>query len=177
MPVTCIVLAAGASRRLGTPKQLIDFHGEPLVRHAARVALAVAPSIIVVTSAAVREALRGIDVTIVDNPEAAEGMASSIRRGVTAAEGDVLITLCDQPLVTSEHLRALIAAAAPLAATGYGGIAGVPAFFAAEFRGQLLALRGDTGARQIIEAHRSRAAVIPFEAARFDVDTSDAFSL
>jgi molybdenum cofactor cytidylyltransferase len=193
VPVTCIVVAAGASKRLGRPKQLIDYHGEPLVVHAARVALAVAPTIVVVPSHALGvrwldSALgseRGVEpphsegyaLMIVENPDAAEGMASSIRHGVGATTGDVVITLCDQPHVTSDHLRALIGAAAPIAATGYSGIAGVPAFFSAEFRHELLALRGDTGARQIIEAHRSRAVVIPFEAARFDVDTSDAISL
>jgi len=177
VPVTCIVLAAGASKRLGRSKQLADFEGEPLVRRAARTALAAAPTLVIVASQAVRDALRGLDVGIVENPDASEGMASSIRRGVAAAEGDVLIMLCDQPRVTAEHLQALIAAGAPIAATGYGGIAGVPAFFAAEFRSELLALRGESGARPIIDAHRARAVVIPFEAARFDLDTDADFSL
>ena len=177
MSLTCIVLAAGASKRLGRPKQLIDFHGEPLVVHAVRVALGVGPTVVVVASQGVRDALQGLDIAMIEIRDAAEGMASSIRCGVAAAEGDVLITLCDQPLVTSEHLRVLADAGAPIAATGYSGIAGVPAFFSAEFREELLALRGDTGARHVIEAHRSETVVIPFEDARFDVDTGDAISL
>lgn len=144
---------------------------------AARVAAAVAPAIVVVASRAVRDALADLKVTIVENPDAAEGMASSIRRGVEAAKGDVLITLCDQPRVTSEHLRALVDARSPIAATGYSGIAGVPAFFSEEFRKELLALRGESGARQVIEAHRQQVVVIPFEAAGFDVDTPDVISL
>ena len=165
---TCIVLAAGFSRRLGQPKQLVDWEGEPLVRRAARIAVDAAPTIVVVAHDAVREALEGLDVTIVDNPEAGEGMASSIRRGIAACEGDVLLMLCDQPLITAQHLRALIDAKATIAATGYRGIAGVPAFFASSLRDELLALRGDVGARRIIEGHEH--VVVPFEGAALDVD-------
>ena len=171
---TIIVLAAGASKRLGRPKQLVHFEGEPLVVRAARTAAAVAPTIVVI-SPALRDAIRGFEV--VENPNATEGMASSIRAGVQATSGDVLIMLCDQPLITSEHLRALVDARAPIAATGYSGISGVPAFFAAKFREELLALRGDAGARSVIDAHRDEVVTIPFEAAGFDVDTDAALSL
>ena len=132
------------------------FDGETLLARATRVASEVADEVIVVT----RE----------NNPAAAEGMASSIRAGVSAAPRDarILITLCDQPLVTAEHLRALIAVDAPIVATGYSGIAGVPAIFAPSFVPELLALRGDVGARSIIERHGAH--VIPFEDAAKDVD-------
>src|SRR6266446_1205878 len=108
---TAIVLAAGLSSRFGSLKQLADYRGEPLVRHAARVALAAgcARTIVVIGNERVREALAGLDVDVVFNDE--EGLSSSIRRGVRAAEGDdVLLTLGDQPLVTPEHLKALIEA-------------------------------------------------------------------
>jgi len=168
------VLAAGASKRLGRPKQLVRFEGETLVARAARIASAVAPTIVVV-SPQLRDAVS--DVRAIENPDASEGMASSIRCGVQATTGDVIIMLCDQPHVTSEHLRALADAGAPIAATGYSGIRGVPAFFAEKFRDELLALRGDAGARSVIEAHRDEVATIPFEAAGFDVDTDAALSL
>ena len=61
--------------------------------------------------------------------------------------------------------------------SGYSGISGVPAFFAAKFRDELLALRGDAGARRVIDAHRNEVVTIPFEAAAFDVDTDAAISL
>ncbi len=176
MPVTCIVLAAGASRRLGRPKQLVHFEGEPLVVRASRTAARVSQTIVVIPpDAAIRQALQGF--AVIENKDASEGMASSIRCGVEATSGDVIITLCDQPLVTSEHLRALIEAHAPIAASGYNGISGVPAFFAAKFRDELVALRGDAGAQGIINAHRDQVVTIPFEAAGFDVDTDAALSL
>ena len=81
--------------------------------------------------------------------------------------------LCDQPLITVQHLRALIASDAPIIATGYAGIAGVPAVFAPEFVPELLALRGDRGARVVIAAHRDIARVVPFEDAAVDIDRQD----
>jgi molybdenum cofactor cytidylyltransferase len=169
---TIIVLAAGASKRLGRPKQLLQFEGEALVARAARVAAAVAPTIVVIpVDQRIREALPS-HVTILENPFPDEGVASSIRLGVAAAEDDVVLMTCDQPLITSEHLRALVDAHSPIAATGYTGIVGVPAFFAAKFRDELLALRGDVGARGLIERHRDELVTVPFEAAALDVDTA-----
>lgn len=161
MRVVAVVLAAGASTRLGTPKQDIVFDGEPLLARADRMARAVADDVIVVTPAL--------------NSEAEEGIASSIRTGVRLA-GDnarILIMLCDQPLITIAHLRNLLAVDSPIVATGYAGIAGVPAVFAPEFASELLALRGDRGARVIIEAHREVTRVVPFEDAAVDIDTAD----
>lgn len=165
MNVNVIVLAAGASRRLGHPKQLVPFDGETLIARAARIASETGDAI-VVTTRAFSDAVAGVRVVI--NDEADEGMASSIRAGVAACSGDVLIMLCDQPHVTADHLRAL--RGAPIVATGYAGAVGVPAFFASELRDELLALRGDAGAKRIIEAHRDLVKVVPFEAAAIDVD-------
>jgi CTP:molybdopterin cytidylyltransferase MocA len=81
--------------------------------------------------------------------------------------------LCDQPLITVEHLRNLLAIDAPIVATRYSNIAGVPAVFAPEFAADLLALRGDRGARAVIEAHRDVTRVVPFEDAAVDIDTAD----
>ena len=81
--------------------------------------------------------------------------------------------LCDQPLITIEQLLDLIATDSPIVATGYAGIAGVPAVFAPEFASELLALRGDRGARTVIEAHRDVTHVVPFEDAAVDIDTTD----
>ena len=173
MPLTCVVLAAGFSSRLGRPKQLLFVDGETLVAHAARIAREVAPVVVVIPANApdIREALDGVDVTIVENPAASAGMASSIRCGVSAVSDDVLLTLCDQPLVTSAHLRALVAAGAAIAATEYGGALGVPAMFAAEFRADLLKLEGDVGARSIIQQHRDRVVAVAFDPAAVDIDS------
>ena len=119
MGLTAIVLAAGFSRRFGSTKQLFEIDGEPLVHRAARVACAVAPAVVVIprNAPAIREALRDLEVDLVENDEADEGIASSIRAGVRSCEGDVLLTLCDQPGVTSAHLQNLIDTRAPIAAS------------------------------------------------------------
>ncbi|HEV7486961.1 MAG TPA: nucleotidyltransferase family protein [Thermoanaerobaculia bacterium] len=158
--VVAIILAAGFSTRLGTPKQDIVFERETLLQRAERLARDVADDVIVVTPQL--------------NPDAAEGIASSIRAGVRlAGNSRLLIMLCDQPLITARHLRELIAIDAPIVATGYANIAGVPAVFAPEFASELLALRGDRGARVVIEAHRDVTRVVTFEDAAVDIDTAD----
>jgi molybdenum cofactor cytidylyltransferase len=161
MRIVAVILAAGFSRRLGRPKQDLVYEGETLLGRATRLAREVADEVIVVD----RDA----------NPQADEGMASSIRAGVARVGEDarMLFMLCDQPRITADHLRALIAADAPIVASGYAGIAGVPAIFVPQFRSELLALRGDRGARSIIERHRYEVRVIPFEDAAFDIDTAD----
>lgn len=160
MRVVAIVLAAGSSTRLGRPKQDLVFRGETLLERASRIARAVAEETVVIT----RE----------NNPNADEGIASSIRAGVArAGEARILITLCDQPLVTEQHLRGLLAIDAPIVASGYRGIAGVPAAFAPRFIPELLVLRGDRGARAVIEAHRDETAIVPFEEAGTDIDTPE----
>ena len=167
-----VVLAAGHSSRLGRSKQLLDYSGEPLVVHAARVALGAGcdRTIVIWSDPAVAALLQ--DVDLVENDDWREGIASSIRKAVEAAgEARILFTLADQPLVTPEHLRALVTATAPIAATAYRNIAGVPAAFDPRFREELLALRGDTGARALIEKHG--ALVIPFEDAAVDIDREE----
>lgn len=169
-----VVLAAGASTRLGSSKQLLDYHGQPLVRHAAKVALAAGcdQTIVVISSPEVAAQLRDLPVTLIQNPHAEEGIASSIRTAVEAAGPvRILFTLCDQPLITSDHLRALLATSSPIAATGYNEVAGAPAVFGPEFRTELLALQNDRGARAIIESHPNLVALVPFENARLDLDT------
>jgi molybdenum cofactor cytidylyltransferase len=159
--VVAIVLAAGSSTRLGRPKQNIVIDGETLLQRAERIVREVADEVIVVTEEM--------------NPDAAEGIASSIRAGVRLAGDDarILITLCDQPLITAEHLRSLLEIDAPIVATGYSGIAGAPAVFAPSLTPDLLALRGDRGARVVIEAHRDITIVVPFEDAAVDIDRED----
>ena len=118
------------------------------------------------------DALRDLPLTILANPDAAEGVASSIRVAVAHARGArMLFTLCDQPLVTSEHLRALLAVDAPIVATAYSDTVGVPAVFSSRLADELLTLRGDRGARAIVQLHRADVVAVTFENASVDLDT------
>jgi CTP:molybdopterin cytidylyltransferase MocA len=171
--IAAVVLAAGASRRLGRPKQQVVLGGETLVERAVRVAMEarLAPVIAVVAEAALLEPLQRMGAIVLLNHKAHEGMSTSIHVGVkwalgVAASGAVVMT-CDQVAVTPEHLRALCAEPQRVTASAYAGRKGVPAYFpAAEFE-TLMKLQGDAGARELLRV----AAAVQDESLALDVDT------
>jgi len=178
-----LILAAGASTRLGQPKQLLPFRGRSLLRHAAETALASVcrPVVVVLGAFADRllTELRELPVTVALNPTWAEGMASSIRTGLRVAsepsEPDaVVIMLCDQPLVTATMLNQLVnvhrSKACGIVASEYEGTLGVPALFNRKYFPELGWLEGDQGARKIIVKYKHDAARISMPEAAFDVD-------
>jgi molybdenum cofactor cytidylyltransferase len=184
--VGVVVLAAGASRRLPGPKQLLRYHGVTLVRRAAQIAVEAACGRVVVVlgvaAAQLRFELVDLDVRMVDNPHAAEGLSTSIRAGLAAlceaAEPEaVLFMTCDQPLLTSPVLSTIVAAFAagrpPAVACEYAATVGVPALFERALFGELRALEGDEGAKQILERHLPRVVRIPFEPGSLDIDTPE----
>ncbi len=179
-----IILAAGASTRLGRPKQLLPFRGRSLLRHAAETALAsVCRPVVVVLGAGaeqLRSELSGLPVTVTLNPAWAEGMASSIRAGLgtvtsEAHEPDsVVIMLCDQPLITAATLDQLVKVHRTenrgIVACEYVETLGVPALFSRKYFPELAGLAGDQGARKIIVKHNNNLSRIPAPEAAFDVD-------
>ncbi len=180
------MLAAGASRRLPGPKQLLLFHGVTLVRRAAQAAVEAAcgPVAVVLSAAAprIRQELTDLDLHIVENRQAAKGLSTSVRAGLdaltkTASLDAALFMTCDQPLVTAEILRTIVAAFAsgrPRAvACAYAGTVGVPALFSRALFAELLALDGDVGARLVLQRHASETVRIPFEPGSLDLDTPE----
>lgn len=194
MPVAAIVLAAGASRRLCQPKQLLMFGGETLIARAIRLAneAGATPVIVVLgahherISAAVpfdkldnlNNAIKAIPVV---NSNWEQGISTSIHAALGAL-GDcapqasgALILGCDQPRLTAEHLRALLDAfsgqAEPaIVASAYAGILGIPAIFPRAAFAQLLALRGDKGARNLLTQPTCPLIALPFPGGEVDID-------
>lgn len=172
MKVAAVVLAAGASRRLGRPKQTVVLGGETLVERAVRVAFeaGLSPVIVVVRDETIAGLLERGCVVVV-NEQADEGMAASIRCGVGRAShlhmDGVVVMACDQVALQAEHLRALVGEGGQVTGSGYAGRVGIPAYFPAANFGDLLELRGDVGARKLL---RGAAAVVE-ERLALDVDT------
>ena len=185
-----MVLAAGASSRMGRPKQTLRFRGQALVRRAALAALgAGCRPVVVVTGAHAEETgaeLRGLGVREVVNALWETGMASSVRAGLLAALEEapeasaVVLLLCDQPHVTRETVAALVAAhrevGASVVASRYDGSFGAPALFTRPLFAELARLEGDSGAKQVITRHASEAHFVSFPEGELDVDTPDDFS-
>ncbi len=180
--LSAIVLAAGGSSRYGRCKQLVKINGSSLVRLAVDKLLPLFSHdrISVVVGAnqeAVAQAVRDLPVIVVENEHWQQGLASSLKAGINSLEPDcraVLITLCDQILITEKHLRQLadkwIADPSRIIASGYAGTLGTPAVIPAEFYPQLLALEGDTGAKSVLRNNAERVSTLPTPEAEFDLD-------
>ncbi len=177
MRAAAAILAAGASTRLGEAKQLARLGGETLLERAVRTAVEAGcePVLVVLGARAekIRSAcdLRGAQIVL--NPDWQSGMASSVHAALAAlpAEGDGLVLLaCDQPAVTAEHLRRLMAAGGENAVgSRYAGRTGVPAYFPAILFGELARLSGDQGARSLL----SQSPAIDLPGGELDVDTAE----
>jgi molybdenum cofactor cytidylyltransferase len=183
-----VVLAAGASTRLGQPKQLVAFEGESLLRRTARLAFEADCSPVCVVlgfeSERMRPELAGFPAQIVVNPGWQDGMGSSLRCGmetlrVADPEPDaVLLLVCDQPRLTASHLRELLAnhqaghkaGEITITASVYARRAGVPAVFSSKVFPELLVSVGDRGARDVIQAHAAEVRSISWPAGAFDLD-------
>ena len=176
-----LVLAAGASRRFGSPKQLVRLEGRPLLHRAVSAATAVAGHAVTVVLGAhadqLTPLLKHTPGSVVINRQWEEGLASSLRAGIKALPGScdgVLVTLADQVSVTPSDLARLASAwrAQPdwLIAAAYNGHTGVPAVFPRWTFAGFGELRGDTGARSILARHADRTLRIPMPNAAVDID-------
>lgn len=159
--VAGLVLAAGRADRFGATKQLVELDGRPLVRHAVDAArdAGLDPVLVVVghDAARVRQALPD-GVEAVDNPAFAEGQATSLQAGVAAATrtdaGALVVLLADQPGVSPDAVRAVVAAHGAghlVARASYDDRPGHPVLFDRSVWPALAELTGDVGARELLD--------------------------
>lgn len=179
-----LVLAAGASTRLGSPKQLARVRGRPALQSVVAAAASAAGQAVTVVlgahAAEVAPMLARTGATTVVNRRWEEGLASSIRAGITALPPTcdaALLLLGDQVNVTDQDVRRLAdtwkGQETIIAAALYGQAPGVPAIFPRWCFPELASLRGDRGAKLILQRHVSRLALVPMPNAAVDLDTPE----
>jgi len=172
------------STRFGSPKQLVRVAGRPLLHSALARAADVAGSAVSVVlgahAAELTPLLTHSQALIVINRDWREGIASSIRAGVSRLPPScnaVLLMLADQAAITAEDLKRLVSAwrRQPdyIVAARYGMTTGVPAVFPRSVFSDLAALRGDTGARALLQRNPDRVVRVPMASAAIDIDTPE----
>ena len=178
-----IILAAGQSKRLGRPKQLLDICGESVIRRVAKTALrAQLASVLVVTGNAgdqIERELEPLDVQIVPNPDFATGQASSLRAGLKAlppTTDAAMFLLGDQPGISSSVIDALITtyerARPTIVQARYRGQPGHPVLFNRSLVAELSEVSGDQGARDVIRRHIADVAYVELDLeVPLDIDT------
>jgi len=183
-----IILAAGASNRLGTPKQNLIYQGQTLLQRAIHTALtsACCEKIVVVLGAnegVIRPNISDHQVHITYNPNWQEGIASSIRLGITELQKiepnatAAILMVCDQPFVDPLLIYQLTEKRAEnnngIIACTYKDTLGVPALFDASYFPRLLMLHGKEGAKKLIKAFSHDVLPVAFPLGAIDIDTMD----
>lgn len=185
MRIAAVILAAGASRRLGRPKQLLSLHRQTLLERAVTAAQnSLCQHVCIVLGAnaeACREKIASCKAKIIFNAAWEEGIASSIRCGLGAMMAlhadlqGVILLPCDQTALSGELLNQLIQKALDhsMVASRYAGTIGIPAFFARSHFRELLALQGDEGARHLLKKPGAPVETVSFPGGGEDVDTEE----
>jgi molybdenum cofactor cytidylyltransferase len=186
MSVAAIILAAGASRRLGQPKQLIGYGGEALLERALRLAKeAGASPVLVVLGANFAPICATIpfnEAIPVFNEKWEQGMSTSIHAGLHEADvrspdaTGALVMSCDQPHISAGHLRSLLQAFGAaqteptIVSSSYAGTHGIPAVFPRSVYPKLHALHGDKGARTLLAKPPCRVVSVACSGCEVDID-------
>lgn len=185
--VGVLILAAGNSSRLGEPKQLLLFNNKTLIRNVVDAALNTIPAPVTIVTGAysdqISQELTAVLVNVIHNPLWEEGMASSIRLGVshllshTASLTGIIVCVSDQPFINAALFQSIIdkANAAPhkIVASQYENILGTPVLFAQKHFEALLALKGAEGAKKILHQFPEDVVSVPFPMGGIDIDTQE----
>lgn len=185
MNIPILILAAGASTRMGEPKQLLPWEDSTLLGHAIEAAKnSTGNKVYVVLGAhsdTIQETLQETQVHYIKNPYWEKGMGSSISYGVKhlieterTCTG-IVIMLCDQPLIDTAYIDKLIdkfnSTEKGIVASGYTNKAGVPAVFDKKYLQQLISLNGDIGARDLIKNYADDVLIVEIKDKKQDIDT------
>ena len=184
-----IILAAGSSSRLGQPKQLLAYKNSTLLKNTIEASLSENTLVIVVTGSnkdLIENELDFADIKISYNPDWESGMSSSISKGLTDLLAffpdceSCIFTVCDQPYVTQTIFENLISeyqkTGKGIIASSYAETFGTPVLFDKKYFSELLKLKGQEGAKKIINRFPEDTVSIPFEKGNIDIDTQEDYS-
>ena len=188
--IAIVLLAAGASTRLGQPKQLLKFGEKTLLEKITEVALSTGCQPVVIVLGAFFEKIQSevvhMPVTILNNENWASGMGGTIACSMDFLMKNhpeteaVLLILCDQPHLSPEVLEKLVeewrASGKSIVASEYGGTFGVPALFDKKLFPELAALDGEKGAKPVMLRHREEMEFVPFPEGKTDLDTPEDYT-
>lgn len=182
-----LILAAGASSRMGRPKQFLKIDNETLIRKTVNVAISAGAAKTIVVSGLdhelIKKELSVLPTQVIVNLHSEMGMGGSIKCGVdhviknySNLDG-VVIMVCDQPLLSHTHLSKIISkhqtTQSPIVASFYSGKNGVPVFFHRSMYENLLTIKDQHGARNVIDQNSALVKSIDFPEGSIDIDTPE----
>ncbi|MBT1702067.1 nucleotidyltransferase family protein [Chryseosolibacter indicus] len=188
--IGCIILAAGSSSRMGQSKQLLPINGEPLLIKTIKEVLSsnVDETLVVLGArqAEHQSLIKDLPIKYTINPNWQRGIGTSIKYGLQSINelrkdlDAVIISVCDQPFLTKDHINKLINAysrlSKPVVASSYLKTTGTPALFDKQLYNNLTLLGDDEGAKRVIESCTDDSTTIPFENGEFDLDTIEDYT-
>jgi molybdenum cofactor cytidylyltransferase len=185
MITICLLLAAGSSSRMGKPKMLLPFKEKTLLQHAVdEIKNSDVDGLVVVTGcyhSLLKKILQPLQIDFIENKNWEEGMGSSIQQGIQyivrqyPEANNVIITVCDQPYLSSALLNELQNSAMQtgkgIIASAYNDTIGTPVLFAKKYFEHLTALSGEHGAKKILQSFSGDVETVNFSLGFFDIDT------
>lgn len=181
--LSILILAAGNSSRLGSPKQLVEFEGKTLIEKTTEIALSISEKVLIVlggNSELILPKLERFEDTIstMINPDWQEGMGTSIRTGVEKLRENsdlILILLSDQPFISKVLLQKMLQTYAnsqnPIVSCVYNSTLGVPILFEQSVFSELQKLSGDKGAKSFLHLYKNKISTVDFPEGIIDIDT------
>ncbi|MBO9566505.1 MAG: nucleotidyltransferase family protein [Niastella sp.] len=186
MTTAVLLLAAGASSRMGQPKMFLTWQGETLLQHAVLAAAKISIPAFVVTGEhtdRIAIALQQAPVQLIPNLQWQEGMGTSVAAGVTGilqaglSPEQLIIVVCDQPFISAGLLQQLIdtniSSGKGIVGCSYDNTVGTPVLFDKQYFPTLQGLNGQQGAKRLLQQYPEDVATVPFPQGSFDIDTPE----
>lgn len=186
MTTAVLLLAAGASSRMGQPKMFLIWRGKTFLEHTVLAATSISTPVFVVTgehTSAIATALQHNEVQLIPNEQWQEGMGTSISTGVAGiaqagfAPDALIIVVCDQPFITAGLLQEMIAekesSGKGMVGCSYDNTIGTPVLFDKTYFPALQQLHGQQGAKRLLQQFPGEVATVPFPLGNMDIDTPE----